>query len=288
MRTRIILISTLLVAFAGAVALAATSEDASGGGDPRRVAASFYPLAFAAERIAGSEVEVENMTPPGAEPHDIELNAGAVEDLRTAGTVLLMGRDFQPQLEQAAELASGEVVEVLEAPGVRLRSDDDPHLWLDPALYARVARRIDEALGEPGGLAPFTARLHGLDRHYSVGLEDCARREIVTSHDAFGYLADRYGLRQIPITGISPEAEPSPGEISDAIDRLRQAGATVVFTESLLSPRLAETVARETGAETETLSTLETLTEEERTEGEDYFSLMRENLSKLREALGCH
>ena len=267
--------------------VASTSENAAGDGDPRRVVASFYPLAFAAEWIAGPGVEVENLIPPGAEPHDIELDPRAVEDLQSAGLVLLMGRDFQPQLERAAERASGEVVEVLETPGLELRSDDDPHLWLDPVLYARVARRLDEALGHPGGLSGFASRLRRLDREYRAGLADCERREIVTSHDAFGYLADRYGLRQIPITGISPEAEPSPGEISDAIERVRSSGATVVFTESLLSPRLAETVARETGAETETLNTLETLTEDERSDGEDYFSLMRENLSRLREALGC-
>src|SRR5262245_59437903 len=108
MRTRIILISLLSLGFAGAVLIACTSEHASGNGDPRRVAASFYPLAFAAEQIAPG-IEVENLTPPGAEPHDIELDAGAVEELQSAGLVLLMGRDFQPQLEQAAERASGEV-----------------------------------------------------------------------------------------------------------------------------------------------------------------------------------
>jgi zinc transport system substrate-binding protein len=291
MRTRIILISLLALVAAGAIAVAAGSggdeeTGAEGGTAPERVAASFYPLAFAASAL-DPEAEVANLTPPGAEPHDLELSADVVEELQSADLVLLMGRDFQPQLEQAADGASGEVVELLEAPGLDLRASDDPHIWLDPILYAGAAKGIEGALGRPGGLEAFVARLEALDRDYRRGLAVCERRELVTSHDAFGYLADRYGLRQIPITGISPEAEPSPAELRDSIEQVRESGATVVFSEALVSPRLAETVARETGAETRVLSTLEGLEPAEEAEGADYFTEMRSNLALLREALGC-
>ena len=275
------------MALAGTIALANGADESAGGGGDFSVAASFYPLAFAAEQLGGDSARVENLTPPGAEPHDLELSAGAVEDLQSADLVLTMGRDFQPQLEEASERASGEVIEVLEIPGLELRANEDPHLWLDPVLYAEVVERIAVAMGAPGRVEELRRRLEELDREYRAGLADCERREIVTSHDAFGYLADRYDLRQVPITGISPEAEPSPGELADSIEEVRETGATVVFSEELVSPRLAETVARETGADTEVLNTLEGLTADEEADGEDYLSLMRENLELLREALEC-
>jgi len=133
----------------------------------------------------------------------------------------------------------------------------------------------------------FRAQLESLDREYEGALTQCRRREIVTSHAAFGYLAERYGLEQIAITGLSPEAEPTPRELEDVVEEVRMQGATTVFFETLVSPRLAETVARETGARTAVLNPLEGLTEEELARGENYFSLMRANLKTLRQALEC-
>jgi len=292
-RTRIILISALALLLAGVLALGLAGEDGSreagsdGGPD---VVAGFYPLAYVAQELGGPELEVENLTPPGAEPHDIEVIAGDVEDLQSADVVLLMGRDFQPQLEEAAERASGEVVYVLEdAPSGTVRGDD-PHIWLDAARFGYIAKRIADALGtdEAGdALYPFERRVGVLQRDYEQGLAHCQRRELVTSHDAFGYLAERYGLTEVPILGLSPEAEPSPGALQDAIERVRESAATTVFTESLVSPELAETVARETGATTAVLNPIEGLTEEQQEAGEDYFSLMRENLAMLGKGLGC-
>jgi zinc transport system substrate-binding protein len=293
MRTRIILISVLAIALAGVVLLAVAGGGQGNGRGPGAgpdVVAGFYPLAYAAEQLGGPGVQVENLTPPGAEPHDIEVSAGDVEELQWADLVLLMGRDFQPQLEEAAERARGRVVEILEgAPSGTVR-DDDPHIWLDPVRFSSVARRIADALGTPearAALAGFERRLTELQREYRSGLARCQRHEIVTGHDAFGYLAERYALTEIPILGLSPEAEPSPGALDDAVARVRETGATTVFTERLLPADLAETVARETGAGTDVLNPIEGLTEEQQEAGEDYFSLMRENLATLREGLGC-
>jgi zinc transport system substrate-binding protein len=119
------------------------------------------------------------------------------------------------------------------------------------------------------------------------GLTSCDRRELVTSHTAFAYLADRYGLVQIGLTGVSPEGEPAPGALVDLVDEVIESGATTVFFETLVSPELAETVARESGAKTAVLNPLEGLTQAEVDAGEDYFSVMRSNLAVLREALGC-
>jgi zinc transport system substrate-binding protein len=160
-------------------------------------------------------------------------------------------------------------------------------VWLDPLRFADIAQRIGDALGRAGAAAEFERRLRALDDEFERGLAECERREIVTSHDAFGYLADRYRLEQIAVSGISPEAEPTPGELERVVSEVRSHGATTVFVETLVSPRVAETVAREAGARVATLNPVEGLTEKEADAGEDYFSLMRANLAALREALEC-
>lgn len=246
--------------------------------------AGFYPLAWAAERVGGSKVEVTNLTPAGAEPHDLELSVRDAERVRSADLVLYLGGDFQPALEEAADSTDGRAVDLLEGVNVR---EGDPHVWLDPLRYAAIVQRLGEVLHSPAAAEKLAARLHALDREYARGLGDCARREIVTSHDAFGYLAQRYGLRVIPITGVSPEAEPSPQDLERVADEVRASGATTVFVEPLLSPEIGEVVARESGARTEVLDPLEGLTDAEVERGADYFSVMRVNLAALREGLGC-
>jgi zinc transport system substrate-binding protein len=268
-------------------------EGASTAGSTTSVVAAFYPLAYAAEQIGGPKVDVTNLTPPGTEPHDVELSARDVERVRSADVVLYVGSGFQPALEDALQGSEAAAVDLLA--GLQLRKaagdeDDlefDPHVWLDPLRYAEMSDRIGSALGRPQGAVKFRAQLDRLDREYEEALGRCTRREIVTSHAAFGYLAERYRLEQIAITGLSPEAEPTPRELEDVVEDVRAHDATTVFFETLVSPRLAETVARETGASTAILNPLEGLTDEELDRGEDYFSLMRANLQTLREALEC-
>ncbi len=277
MRTIIVLIPTTF--------LIASCGGGSGASSGPTVVASFYPLAFAAEEIAGPTAEVTNLTPPGAEPHDVELSVRDVESIRSAGLVLYLGHGFQPAVEDAAGDSSGEALDLLE--GIELRDGADPHVWLDPTLYAELAEEIGGALDRPDAAEELARRLRALDRELEQGLADCERREIVTSHAAFGYLADRYGLEQIAVTGLSPEAEPAAADLERLVDEVREHDATTVFFEPLVSPRLAETVAREAGVETAALDPLEGLTEENAKAGADYFSVMRENLETLREALGC-
>lgn len=270
---------------------------------------SFYPLEFLAREIA-PDAEVENLTPSGVEPHDLELAPRDVAALADADLVLYLGGGFQPALEQAVrgkanalDLLQG--LDVLEHLGEHghgeeaERSDEhaesaqvderavDPHVWLDPMRFATMAERVAQALGDPDAASDLVRRLEGLDRELRRGLARCERDVIVTSHAAFGYLADAYGLRQIALSGLSPEAEPSPRALAQLVEDVRSAGATTVFFETLVSPRVAETVAREAGARTAVLDPLESLTEGALAEGADYFSVMRANLDALRQALGC-
>ncbi len=150
-----------------------------------------------------------------------------------------------------------------------------------------LVQRIGDELGRPDEAETLERRLRSLDRAFEQGLADCARREIVTNHAAFGYLADRYGLEQIAITGSSPEGELAPRDLERAVDAVRETGATTVFVEPLVSARVVETVAREAGVQTAVLNPIEGLTESEQARGADYFSLMRANLATLRKALSC-
>jgi zinc transport system substrate-binding protein len=258
----------------------------SGGSAQESVVAAFYPLAFAASQIGGNSVDVKNLTPAGAEPHDLEVSPQDVAEVRDADLVLLLGRGFQPQLEDAAGTGDN-VVRLLDTPGLDVHPNGDPHVWLDPVRYSKVVGKIGQVLGRQAAARDLERRLADLDTEYWVGLSHCARKEIVTSHEAFGYLAERYGLEQVAITGLSPEAEPEPGKLQNVVDLVRARGVTTIYFETLVSPRIAETVARETGAKTAVLNPIEGLTEEEASKGEDYFSLMRQNLAALRTGLGC-
>jgi zinc transport system substrate-binding protein len=256
--------------------------------DGLSVVAGFYPLAWAAEEIGQARTDVVNITPQGAEPHDVELSARGVEGVRAANFVFLL-RGFQPALDEAAAGAgNARVVDLLSvASPRRVDGELDPHVWLDPVRFVEVVRAIGDALERPADAERLIARLRALDREYERGLARCERREIVTSHAAFGYLAERYGLEQVPITGLSPEAEPTARELERVVDQVRASGATTVFFEKLVSPRIAETVAREVDADTAVLDPIEGLTAEEGARGEDYVTVMQANLAALRKALGC-
>jgi zinc transport system substrate-binding protein len=278
---RLLLLSVL--ALVAGTACGGDSSESPGEGDRPDVVAAFYPLAWAAERVAGDSVQLRNLTPPGTEPHDVELTARDVERIRSADVVLYLGAAFQPAVEDAVEGADGEAVDLLRDP-----VGQDPHVWLDPVRFAEIVRETATALDRPeDAAAEAVAALEGLDREFRRGLQRCERREIVTSHDAFGYLARRYRLKQVSISGISPEAEPTPRQLEEVVDRVEESGATTVFFETLVSPRLAETVARETGARTDVLNPLEGLTDEQLDRGENYLSVMRDNLAALRKGLEC-
>jgi zinc transport system substrate-binding protein len=289
----------VLIAALALVAGCGDGDDRETAGEARaRISAvvGFYPLAWAAERIGGHGVEVTNLTSPGAEPHDLELSARDVGRVRDADLVLLLGAGFQPALEDAAADADGRVVDVLDGlellEGAEHGHDEeaeeyDPHVWLDPVRFAEIAERLGAELDAPAAANALARDLRGLHEDAEEGLADCERRELVTSHAAFTYFADRYGLEQVPIAGVSPEAEPTPRQLEEVVEHVRETGATTVFFETLVSPRIAATVARETGAQTAVLNPLEGLTAEEVREGEDYLSVMRDNLAALRTALGC-
>jgi zinc transport system substrate-binding protein len=303
MKVRMILVTTLAVT--ALVTAGACSSGGSGAGTGTvEVVAGFYPLAEAATKVGGDLVRVRNLTPPGVEPHDLELTPDAIAHIQEADVVLYLGHGFAPAVEDAVADARGSAVDLLGGmplrPGIPEEggqgSAQDPHVWLDPILYRRVVDRVERALAEarPRDAATFRANarsfdteLARLDQEYRAGLTGCARRVVVTAHAAFGYLSARYGLSQEPIAGLSPDAEPSPARLAELTALVRRDGVTTIFTEELVSPKVADTLAREAGVRTEVLNPLEGLTPEEVAAGEDYAGVMRSNLEALRTALGC-
>jgi zinc transport system substrate-binding protein len=311
------------------VLVAAVLAACGGGGDGAAatggratVIAGFHPLAEAAARVGGDRVVVADLTPPGAEPHDLELDPSQVDALEDAALVLVLGRGFQPGVEEVAGRRDGPTVEVLDALGVgeggthdAPHDDDghvddgydddghghdegavDPHVWLDPTRMADLADEVAGALialdpdGAPGyeeRAGAFRAELAALDADFAATLGPCEGEVIVVAHEAFGWLTDRYGLVQEGIAGLAPEAEPNPQRLSELVSLVEREGVTTVFTETLVSPRVAETLAREAGVETAVLNPLEGLTDEQREAGATYEDVMRENLAALAGALPC-
>jgi len=248
--------------------------------DSTTVVAAVYALAWAAERVGGDSIHVVNLISAGGEPHDVELSPRDVETIRDADLVIYAGGGFQPAVEDAVEDRHGSSLDVLGA-------GEDPHVWLDPIRFAAAVGRIAERLGRADAVAGLVGELRHLDEEYRRGLERCARRTLVTSHASFGHLVMRYDLTALSLAGRSPEAEPGPRAIEQVVEAVRESGATTVFTEPLVSDRLAQTVAREAGVEVADLDPIEGLSEERLSAGEDYLSVMRDNLAALREALGC-
>ena len=297
MRTSLITLSLTLL-------LAACSPERTKATGSLTVVAAFYPVQLAAQRVGGNAVEVFNLTPPGAEPHDLELTPGAVEQIQSADVVLYLGGGFQPAVEDALSGAEGDAVDLLAGletlPPPPEEAEEglsvDPHVWLAPRLYAEIVGDVADALSRasPGSerrftanTARFRAEIEDLDGTFREGLAHCEQDIIVTTHAAFGYLANAYGLTQEPITGLSPEAEPSPARLAELRELVQREEITTIFTEELVSPAVAEALAREAGVKTAVLSTIEGLTPEEQAAGDDYITLMLENLSTLEEALGC-
>lgn len=304
--------------------LAACGSGDEGAGDGTvDVVVAIYPLEYVAERVGGEHVTVETLTPPGAEPHDHELTVRQTAAVAEADLVGYVA-GFQPAVDEAvAQQAADTAVDVPYARRAigagpedahageddhdpdhdndpdnshdhdHDHGDEDPHVWLDPRAMSATAEAYADRLAEvdpdhaedyAANAAALVADLERLDTAYAEGLAQCARPEVVVSHDAFGYLS-RYGLDFTPITGISPDAEPSPARLAELGDLIRATGVTTVFTETLASPALAETLAGALDIDTAVLDPIEGLTEE--TADEDYVSLMEANLAALRQANDC-
>ncbi|MFF0061612.1 metal ABC transporter substrate-binding protein [Streptomyces sp. NPDC005279] len=311
-------------AAAGAVALGlmavsacSTSNAADGSsGGKLKVVASFYPMQYLAEEIGGDRVSVSTLTKPGVEPHDLELGPRQTAELNEAGYILYL-KGIQPAVDKA--IAQSEAKNKVDAAtltklehhgtegghshegeaaghdehGHEGEAGADPHIWLDPVKYAEVAKGVGKSLekADPDHAADYrkntdalVTRLGGLNTTYEQGLKSTATKTFITTHAAFGYLAERYGLDQEAIAGVDPESEPSPARIKDLQAIAKKDKVSTVFFETLASDKTARTLAEDTGLKTDVLDPLEGITD--KSKGADYIEVMQSNLAALQKALG--
>jgi len=287
-------------------ATAACDTATAGASGKLNVVAAFYPLQYVTEQVGGDRVKVSNLVKPGAEPHDLELSPKQVAEIADADLAVYL-HGFQPAVDEAvADHAKDKSLDAATVQALHdgfvpleegeLHEDEkgkDPHVWLDPTRLAGIADAVAKKLGEADAdhADEFTAnakalrtKLDALDGEFKSGLANCKQKTIVVSHNAFGYLADRYGLTQLAITGLTPEDEPSAGRLAEVSRFAKQNKVSVVFFETLVSDKVAKTLADEVGAKAEVLDPIEGI---EAGSKDDYVSVMRSNLTTLRGALGC-
>ncbi|GAA1399361.1 zinc ABC transporter substrate-binding protein [Kitasatospora putterlickiae] len=300
-------------ALAAALTLTACGDGGAQGAEGRlNVVASFYPMEFLATSIGGEHVKVTGLTAAGVEPHDLELTAKQVGRVQKADAIVYL-KGLQPTVDKAVEGSDAKYrvdataavpLEDHHLPEDHAEGDGhdhhhdgaagDPHIWLDPARYAAVARSVgaEFAKADPAHAEDYrrntdelVGRLTALDQEFKDGLKDAGNRTFVTSHAAFGYLAEAYGLTQVSINGVDPESEPTPARLADVQKAAKENGVTTIFFETLASPRLAETVAKDLGLRTAVLDPLEGVEDQAR---DDYLTVMRRNLANLQAALGTN
>ncbi|MFD2370184.1 metal ABC transporter substrate-binding protein [Brevibacillus sp. GCM10020057] len=303
----------------GTTQTASTSSGATGDNTASRpqVYTTIYPLEYAAKRIGGDYVEVTNLIPPGVEPHDYEPTAKDMVALSKADVFAYNGSGLELWVDKAVEsmdknktavvnategmdlLQAAEGEHEGEAEGKTEEHEHDhggldPHVWLDPSKLKEEAAKIKDALVQKDkahaadyekNFQQLSADLDQLDKEFKDMVAAASKKEFMVSHAAFGYLAHRYGLQQVPISGVNPADEPSPSELKQLVEHVKEHQISYILFETLVSPKVAEVIAKEAGVQTATLNPLEGLTEDDVKAGRDYLSIMRDNAKTLRAAL---
>ncbi|MFJ3215177.1 metal ABC transporter substrate-binding protein [Kitasatospora sp. NPDC086801] len=308
-RSSIALAATALTASLVLTACGGSSSSAQSVDGKLKVVASFYPMEYLAQQIGKDHVAVTDLTAAGVEPHDLELTAKQVATVQKADAIIYL-KGLQPTVDQAVGQSSAahKIDATAASPLVDHHLDEgtaeadghqhdgpagDPHIWLDPTRYAAIAKSVGDgfAQADPAHADDYrkntddlVGRLTTLDQEFRDGLKDTTSKTFVTSHAAFGYLADHYGLTQVAINGVDPESEPTPARLAEVQKAAKDNGVTTIFFETLVSPKLADTVAKDLGLKTAVLDPLEGVKDPSK---EDYLSVMKQNLANLRTALGA-
>ena len=261
------------------------------------VVTSFYPLSDIVAKVGKERVTLKNLVSAGLEPHDYELTPQDIIGLNSANLVIYNGAGLEPWSEKIVPQLQKNTVRTFNVSSIFGNASDDPHFWLSPINYIKEVAAIKNQLAE---IDPekrefygqnanfFIDQLNQLDLDYKTGLKTCKLNTFVTTHAAFGYLAKEYKLEMLPVAGISPEAEPSTKTLIEVSKTIKNKKINYVLVENLAETKIADVLAKETGAKILQLSPLESLTKEETANGEDYISVMRKNLKNLRTALECN
>lgn len=280
----------------------------------KQVVTSFYPLYFFTNEIAKDKINISNITPSGSEPHEYEPTPIDMTNIENSDLVILNGGGLESWGENIKiNLNKSKTKIVSVGDNLFVKKNDknhkeneggenhhhgglDPHIWLSPILAIQIVDKIESELSQidtenqeyyKSNAHILKEKLSKLDGEFKDGLKTCVNKNIITSHAAFYYLASTYGLNQISIAGLSQEEEPSSKEMTEIVKFAKSNNVKYIFFESLISPKLSLTIAREIGAKTLLLNPIEGLTIEEIKSGKDYFSEMNNNLINLKIALEC-
>lgn len=317
------MITALSIVGCGAKETPSTPQSSDGTTAKPKLYTTIYPLEYAAKRIGGEHVEVTNLIPAGVEPHDYEPTAKDMVALSGADIFAFNGSGLELWVDKAVEsldknktaiVNATEGLELLEAiedehaheaegttegkpeehADEKEHGEHDPHVWLDPTKLKVQAEKLKNTLVQKDqahaadyekNFQQLTSDLDQLDKEYKEMIAQTSKKEFMVSHSAFSYLANRYGLEQVPISGLNPSDEPSPSEMKELVEHVKEHNISYVLFETLVSPKVAEVIAKEAGVQTATLNPLEGLTQDDVTAGRDYLSIMRDNLGTLRTAL---
>lgn len=303
MNKLLLIILGILLLLGGFLFVNTTSQTNTNMNGKLSVTTSFYPLYFFSSQIGGDKADVQNITPAGSEPHDYEPTAKDMARIEHANLLVLNGNveswgdkiknNLQGKATTVIVAGEGLFTKTLTEEGETMR---DPHVWLNPILAKKEVEKITKGYTTTDPLnkayyeaneKQLTTKLDKLDAKYQAGLQNCQTRDIITSHEAFAYLAEQYGLNQVAIAGLSPDEEPSSKQLAEVADFAKQNNTHYIFFETLVSPKLAETIAQEIGAQTLVLDPIEGLSDDDIKQGKNYFTVMEDNLKNLQTALQC-
>ncbi len=269
-----------------------------------QVVTSIYPLYYFATQIGREKIDVYNIVPSGAEPHEYEPTAQDIARIETSDVIIVNGVKLEPWANRIkTDLQGKKTLLITVGDGLanlKLNEDNkniiDPHIWLAPPLASIEIEKITQTLIQTDktnaeyyrtNATQLISQMDDLNTAYINGLAQCGKKDIITSHAAFGYMAHTYGLRQVSIAGLSTEEEPSIKQLSQIADFAKKNSIKYIFFEELVSPKLSQTLAAEVGAQTLVLNPIEGISKEDMKAGKNYFTIMQDNLTNLRTALEC-
>jgi zinc transport system substrate-binding protein len=292
------------------------SNSTQGNTEKLKVMTTIYPVYEFTNRVGGDKIDVSMLVAPGVEPHDWEPTAQDIVKVKSAKLFLYHGTSLEPidkilNKDVIGDVKTVEISKGIQALAKSAEDDEedapkgtgdkqhqetklDPHMWLDPVYAQQEVNNIAEALStvDPQNreyykknAESYNKELMQLDQDYKAGLANVTHKDIITSHTAFAYLSKRYNLQQVGIMGLSPDAEPTPDKMANVVKFSKENHIKYIFFESIVSPKLSETIAKATGAELLVLNPIESLTNDEKSQGKNYISIMRENLANLQKAL---
>lgn len=307
MKKKIIAILCLVVTLSIAVLSGCTTKTSigksSGNYSKISVYTSFYPMYDFAKKIGGDKINLTNLIPAGTEPHEWEPAPTDIANLENANVLIYNGAGMETWTDKVLKTLNNKKLIAVEASkDIKLldntdKDEDlqyDPHVWLNPMLAKKQTEAIKNAFvtADPSNKVYYeknytdiATKFDELDKEYKDAISKFTKKDIIVAHKAFGYISDAYGLRQVAIEGLNADSEPSPARMAEIMKFAKENNVKYIFFETLISPKVAEAIAKEAGAKTEALNPLEGLEEKDIQAGKDYFSVMRENLEALKKAL---